>query len=80
MPKLSPRLFIVVGVAILVGNSAVQYTVTRLLFSPPNINIPLLLTVNLLGSFVFVFGLIVFFLGVYRWHRGRRSDLTIDIL
>ncbi len=80
MPKLSPTLLIVIGTAILAGNSAVQYTVTRLMFSVPSPDFPLLLTVNLLGSFVFVFGLVVFFLGVYRARRGKRSDLTTDVL
>ncbi len=80
MPKLGPRLLIVIGIAILAGNAAVQYTVTRLLFSLPNPDIPLILTLNLIGLFLTVFGFIVFFLGVYRARRGRRSDLTIDIL
>ncbi len=80
MAKLGPRFLIVIGIAILAGNAAVQYTVTRLLFSLPNPDIPLILTLNLIGLFLTVFGFIVFFLGVYRARRGRRSDLTIDIL
>ncbi len=80
MPKLSPRFLIIVGIAILAGNAAVQYTVTRLLFSLPSSDIPLILTVNLLGLFAFFFGLAVVFLGVYRARRGKRSDLTVDIV
>ena len=79
MPKLSPRLLIVIGISIWAGYAAVEYTVTRLILSVPSPDFPLLLTVNLLGLPFTVIGFIVFFLGVQRARRGRRSDLTIDI-
>jgi hypothetical protein len=75
MPRLSPRLLIVIGIAIWASYAAVQYTVLSL----PNPDIPLLFTVSLLGLPFTVIGFIVFFLGVHRARRGRRSDVTIDI-
>ncbi len=61
------------------GSAAVQYTVSRILFSLPNPNMPLILTLNLLGTFFFYFGLIVVFLGVRRVLREKRGSRTIDV-
>ncbi len=79
MPKLSPRRLIVIGVAILAGSAAVRYTASGLILSVPSPDLQLFSIVSLLGLFLTVFGFLVFFLGVDRARRGRRSDLTIDI-